>query len=107
VTDDGAGFDVGVVEVPEPGHIGLPTMVERAELADGRCEIESDRGGGTRCAWLQLGSASRSPRASYSRLVTFEALVYAPGMRPWAAASRQARSWTGMTDTADMRARSR
>jgi len=55
VSDDGAGFDPGVVVVPEPGHIGLPTMVERAELAGGRCEIESDPGHGTSVrAWLPL-----------------------------------------------------
>ena len=56
VSDDGAGFDAGVVVVPEPGHIGLPTMVERAELAGGRCEIESDPATGRRCA---RGSPSR------------------------------------------------
>jgi PAS domain S-box-containing protein len=59
VSDDGAGFDAGVVVVPEPGHIGLLTMVERAELAGGRCEIQSDPGRGTSVrAWLPLGSAS-------------------------------------------------
>ena len=47
VTDDGHGFDVGVIESPEPGHIGLPTMIERAQLAGGRCEIESEPGRGT------------------------------------------------------------
>jgi PAS domain S-box-containing protein len=57
VTDDGTGFDAGVVVVPEPGHIGLPTMVERAELAGGRCEIESDPGLGTSVrAWLPLSA---------------------------------------------------
>ena len=59
VSDDGAGFDPGVAVVPEPGHIGLPTMVERAELAGGRCEIESVPGRGTSVrAWLPLRSAA-------------------------------------------------
>jgi signal transduction histidine kinase len=56
VSDDGTGFDRGVIVVPEPGHIGLPTMVERAELAGGHCEIESDAGHGTSVrAWIPLG----------------------------------------------------
>ena len=55
VSDDGIGFDPRVFVVPEPGHIGLSTMVERAELAGGRCEIESDPGHGTSVrAWLPL-----------------------------------------------------
>jgi PAS domain S-box-containing protein len=59
VSDDGSGFDPGVVVVPEPGHIGLPTMLERAELAGGHCEIESDPGRGTSVrAWLPLASAA-------------------------------------------------
>jgi signal transduction histidine kinase len=58
VSDDGAGFDPGVVGLPEPGHIGLPTMIERAELAGGRCEILSDLEGGTSVrAWLPVGLA--------------------------------------------------
>lgn len=56
VSDDGTGFDRGVIVVPEPGHIGLPTMVERAELAGGHCEIESDAEHGTSVrAWIPLG----------------------------------------------------
>jgi PAS domain S-box-containing protein len=59
VTDDGHGFDVGVIESPEPGHIGLPTMIERAQLAGGRCEIESEPGRGTSVStWLPFAEAS-------------------------------------------------
>jgi len=59
VTDDGHGFDVGVIESPEPGHIGLPTMIERAQLAGGRCEIESEPGQGTSVrVWLPLAEPS-------------------------------------------------
>jgi two-component system NarL family sensor kinase len=46
VADDGRGFDGnGVLAPPEPGHLGLASMRERAELMDGTLEIEtSDRG---------------------------------------------------------------
>jgi PAS domain S-box-containing protein len=59
ITDDGLGFDVGVIQSPEPGHIGLPTMIERAELAGGGCEVRSEPGRGTTVtAWLPLGEPS-------------------------------------------------
>ena len=59
VTDDGKGFDLGVVDDPQPGHIGLPTMIERAELAGGRCAIRSEPGAGTTVdAWVPLGPAA-------------------------------------------------
>ncbi len=59
IADDGHGFDVGVIDSPEPGHIGLPTMIERAQLAGGRCRIESERGRGTTVdAWLPLDQAA-------------------------------------------------
>jgi PAS domain S-box-containing protein len=58
VHDDGRGFDLVALEAPEPGHIGLPTMVERAELAGGRCRIESRPGDGTTVqAWIPFGVA--------------------------------------------------
>jgi signal transduction histidine kinase len=46
VTDDGRGFDgTDPLAAGEPGHLGLASMRERAELAGGRFEIEtSDRG---------------------------------------------------------------
>jgi PAS domain S-box-containing protein len=57
IVDDGVGFDAAAPP-PDHGHIGLPTMVERAELAGGRCQIESQPGGGTTVdAWLPLGPA--------------------------------------------------
>ena len=59
ITDDGLGFDVGVIESPEPGHIGLPTMIERAHLAGGGCEVRSEPGRGTTVsAWLPLAERS-------------------------------------------------
>ncbi|HEX9124482.1 MAG TPA: PAS domain-containing protein [Actinomycetota bacterium] len=53
VADDGRGFDPGDPEHPTPGHIGLPTMVERAELAGGWCRVTSTPGTGTVVeAWI-------------------------------------------------------
>lgn len=46
VRDDGCGFDVAVAG-PRPGHLGLVTMRERAEVAGGRLEIDSAPGAGT------------------------------------------------------------
>jgi signal transduction histidine kinase len=48
VADDGHGFNGnGPLTVSEPGHLGLASMRERAELMDGTLEIESS-GRGTR-----------------------------------------------------------
>jgi len=48
IADDGRGFDASKLrEAPRPGHIGLPTMFERAEMVGGRCSIETARGRGT------------------------------------------------------------
>jgi signal transduction histidine kinase len=42
VTDNGHGFDdADPLGAAEPGHLGLASMRERAELLDGRLEIES------------------------------------------------------------------
>ena len=58
VVDDGVGFDPDDLDPPQPGHIGLPTMIERAELAGGRCAIVSRPGAGTTVdAWVPLGPA--------------------------------------------------
>ena len=46
VADDGHGFDGAQPLAPsEPGHLGLASMRERAELMDGRLEIESSERG--------------------------------------------------------------
>ena len=58
VLDDGRGFDPASIEDPEPGHLGLPTMIERADLAGGWCQISSVKGEGTTVeCWLPLDDA--------------------------------------------------
>lgn len=47
VVDDGCGFEAIDVTGSSPGHIGLPTMLERAELVGGQLRVTSDPGGGT------------------------------------------------------------
>jgi PAS domain S-box-containing protein len=56
VEDDGLGFDPS--HAAEPGHLGLATVTERAELAGGWCRVESepDRGTVLRC-WMPFGAA--------------------------------------------------
>ena len=55
VGDDGRGFDPASIEDPQPGHLGLPTMIERADLAGGWCRISSVTGEGTTVeCWLPL-----------------------------------------------------
>jgi signal transduction histidine kinase len=54
VRDDGRGFAAGTV-AEQRGHLGLPSMRERAELAGGWCRIESAPGAGTTVrAWIPL-----------------------------------------------------
>jgi signal transduction histidine kinase len=61
IVDDGCGFDLSIVDDPDPGHIGLSGMIERAELAGGRLRIDSRRGEGTAIeVWLPLGEAEPS-----------------------------------------------
>jgi signal transduction histidine kinase len=65
VVDDGRGFDVAIAEEPDPGHIGLAAMIERAELAGGWLRLDSRRGLGTTVdAWLPdwWRTAGRGPR---------------------------------------------
>jgi signal transduction histidine kinase len=47
IVDDGAGFVVAEA-VEMPGHLGLLAMKERAQLAGGRFQIESEPGAGAR-----------------------------------------------------------
>jgi PAS domain S-box-containing protein len=68
VADDGRGFDTGSIPAPEPGHLGMSAMPERAEIAGGWCRIQSIPGGGTTVeCWLPHdatpGAAGRASSA--------------------------------------------
>jgi PAS domain S-box-containing protein len=54
IVDNGEGFDAS--ETPLPGHLGLATITERAELAGGWCRVNSRPGEGSivEC-WMPLG----------------------------------------------------
>jgi signal transduction histidine kinase len=55
VRDDGKGFVADPAAPPEPGHFGLSTLVERAELAGGWSRVTSSPGKGTTVeCWLPL-----------------------------------------------------
>ncbi|HXF37510.1 MAG TPA: PAS domain-containing protein [Actinomycetota bacterium] len=59
VRDDGVGFDPDEAEGSRPGHLGVVSMRERAELAGGWCRVESAPGRGTAVrAWLPLEAPS-------------------------------------------------
>jgi signal transduction histidine kinase len=47
VSDRGVGFGVRDIPVSAPGHLGLTSMRERADLAGGHCEVQSLPGNGT------------------------------------------------------------
>jgi PAS domain S-box-containing protein len=47
IADDGNGFDTSVLRWPEPGHLGLVTNIERAEVAGGWFRVFSNPGAGT------------------------------------------------------------
>jgi PAS domain S-box-containing protein len=65
VDDDGAGFDTGRVQTPVPGHLGLATMIERAELIGGWCRVSSAAESGTTVeCWLPDDDAAAADDAS-------------------------------------------
>jgi signal transduction histidine kinase len=47
IVDDGEGFDMAITDHPEPGHVGLLAMRERAELLGGQWTLDSTPGVGT------------------------------------------------------------
>jgi len=62
VRDDGRGFVPDLLAAPEPGHLGVSTMVERAELAGGWARITSAPGAGTTVeCWMPLDTAAGDP----------------------------------------------
>jgi PAS domain S-box-containing protein len=60
IEDDGEGFDPN--QTPLPGHLGLATVTERAELAGGWCRIESrlSEGSVLEC-WMPLAAPVEAP----------------------------------------------
>ena len=65
VEDDGVGFDVEGSTEPRPGHMGLSTMTERAELLGGWCRVSSTPGqGDARRVLAPRPTARRSGRAA-------------------------------------------
>jgi signal transduction histidine kinase len=61
IDDDGIGFGLDTLGPTEPGHMGLSSMRERAELAGGTCDIHSLPGDGTSVrTWLPLPPATTS-----------------------------------------------
>jgi len=62
VADDGSGFTPGDLGRPRPGHLGLSTVVERAELAGGWARVASSPGRGTTLeCWLPIDVAVPPP----------------------------------------------
>ncbi|HYM50049.1 MAG TPA: PAS domain S-box protein [Candidatus Limnocylindrales bacterium] len=60
ITDDGCGFAASEVPAHRPGHLGLPAMRERAEIARGRLTIRSAPGQGTTVqAWIPGTTGAR------------------------------------------------
>jgi signal transduction histidine kinase len=63
VIDDGTGFTPDLTSAPAPGHLGLTTMVERAELAGGWVRVLSTPGQGTTVeCWLPADIAAGDPQ---------------------------------------------
>jgi signal transduction histidine kinase len=61
VRDDGRGFAADRVQ-QQRGHIGLPSMRERAELSGGWCRVESAPGAGTTVtSWVPLTGGDEEP----------------------------------------------
>jgi PAS domain S-box-containing protein len=65
VRDDGKGFGHEPLLAARPGHLGLATMTERAELAGGWVRVDSTPGSGTTVeCWLPLDAAGGDPGLS-------------------------------------------
>jgi PAS domain S-box-containing protein len=59
ISDDGVGFEPTTVDHERPGHLGLVSMRERAEMAGGWFRVASSQGRGTTVeTWLPTHAAS-------------------------------------------------
>lgn len=63
VEDNGDGFDPPEMLRSAPGHLGLSSMRERAEMAGGWCKVHGLRGGGTTVEFWVPEGASASVRS--------------------------------------------
>jgi PAS domain S-box-containing protein len=64
VTDDGVGFSLEEGDRYRPGHLGLVSLKERAEMAGGWCHIQSAPGAGTTVEVWVPASAQQEEVAS-------------------------------------------
>lgn len=56
IRDDGVGYSPADSEMPQPGHLGLVSMRERAEMLGGWFRIEGSPGAGTTVEfWVPIG----------------------------------------------------
>lgn len=78
IKDDGTGFSPPEMRLSSPGHLGLSSMRERAEMAGGWCAVRSYPGGGTTVEFWVSGEQP-SPNGS-GRLG--DAAAYAPLVIP-------------------------
>lgn len=64
IRDDGVGFDPDATPANgTPGHLGIASMLERAQLAGGWCRVDSAPGQGTTVAfWVPSITAASSPQ---------------------------------------------
>lgn len=75
VQDDGTGFSPPEMILSSPGHLGLSSMRERAEMAGGWCTVRSFPGGGTTVEFWVTGKqrsqngSGRLDDAPYAELV--------------------------------------
>ncbi|MGZ4130896.1 MAG: PAS domain S-box protein, partial [Actinomycetota bacterium] len=73
VRDDGKGFDTAESTIALPGHLGLASMHERADLAGGWVRIESGRGEGTLVEFWVPDATGGSTGAPSDEQATFGA----------------------------------
>lgn len=80
IVDDGRGMNPEIARRPRPGHLGLISMRERAELAGGTFSVTSAPGEGTSVeVWIPASGGDRSLGASFTDLDEAVAEEAGPG----------------------------
>jgi signal transduction histidine kinase len=77
IQDDGVGFAGEIPRVSAPGHMGLSSMRERAELQGGWCEISSLPGNGTTVRYWIPNEPSVGPGRRHETAESSEASALA------------------------------